>query len=97
MEGNVSRDFMVEVPPSKKALSLERKSHDLSHRPHQRWNGIVLTSFVKDEAQAWRKMWWAEGSLLVIMVRSSWIVVGKQQQRKMLGMGLPQVDTTGSK
>lgn len=44
-----------------------------------------------------QKMWWAEGSLFVIMVRSSWIVVGKQQQRKMLGMGLPQVDTTGSK
>lgn len=44
-----------------------------------------------------QKMWWAEGSLFVIMVISSWTVVGKQQQRKMLGMGLPQVDTTGSK
>ena len=42
-----------------------------------------------------QKMWWAEGSLFVRMVRSSWTVVGKQQQRKMSGMGLPQVDTTG--
>ena len=64
MEENVSRDFMVEVPPSKKALSLERKSHDLSHRPHQRWNGIVLTSFVKDETQAWRKCGGLRGACL---------------------------------